>query len=258
MQTALPTASEYLRGILDRERVDASPGSPLRKLGPRVERIARAWAGRHFIDIAPAGAFEKGTANASGMRIDFLASISPTATFSSREIYESLYHALERMGLKPVARDVSIGIGLEGVPVDIIPARRDNPRTEEHWLYSARNGRSFITDLNRHVLEAAAANRREEVRVLKLWRDKHGLALPSYYLELTVAAALRGRPRADLGDNVWAVLGYLETHFVARSVLDPANANNVVSDELDMGEKARVRTVAKLTRSAKSWQDILS
>jgi hypothetical protein len=95
------------------------------------------------------------------------------------------------------------------------------------------------------------------VRVLKLWRDKNNLSFPSYYLELTVAAALRGKPR-ELSDNVWTVFGYLENHFVARSVLDPANAHNIVSDELDIREKARIRTVAKVTRAAKSWQDILS
>lgn len=258
MQVALLTASAYLRSILDREQVDSSAESPLRALLPRVEKAAKAWAGRHLLDLVPSGAFEKGTANASGMRVDFLASISPSAPFSSREIYESLYHSLGRMGLKPQARDVSIGFLLDGIPVDIIPARRDNPRTEEHWLYSGLTGKSFVTDLHTHVLDAITTNRREEVRVIKLWRDKHGLTFPSYYLELSVAAALRGQPRADLSDNVWRVLAYLETHFVARSMLDPANAHNVVSDELDMGEKARIRTVAKLTRAAKSWQDILS
>jgi hypothetical protein len=255
---ALQTASSYLRGILDRERVDDSAASPLRALTPRVERIVRAWGGRHLMDVQPSGAFEKGTANASGMRIDFLASVHPAASFSSREIYESLYHALDKMGLRPEARNVSIGVTLGGVQIDIIPARRDNLHTEEHWLYSALRGKAFVTDLHRHVLEAVTANRRDEVRVLKLWRDRNHLVFPSYYLESTVAAALRGRPRGELSDNVWAVLGYLESHFVARSLLDPANAHNIVSDELDLGEKARIRTAAKVARSARSWHDMLS
>ncbi len=257
MQIALQTASSYLRGILDRERVDNAAGSPLRTLTPRVERVARAWAGKHLLELTPSGAFEKGMANASGMRIDFLASISPSAPFSSREIYESLYHSLDKMGLKPKSRNVSIAINLGGLTVDIVPARRDNPQTEEHWLYSALRGKAFVTDPNQHVLDALKSNRRDEVRVLKLWRDKNNLSFPSYYLELTVAAALRGKPR-ELSDNVWTVFGYLENHFVARSVLDPANAHNIVSDELDIREKARIRTVAKVTRAAKSWQDILS
>lgn len=257
MPALVQTASAYLRGILDRESVDSSAGSPLRQWTPRIERIARAWAGKHLIEVTPAGAFEKGTANASGMRIDFLASISPNAQFSSREVYESLYHSLDKMGLRPVARTVSVGINLDNVAIDIIPARRDNPRTEEHWLYSALNGKSFVTDLHRHVIETITANRREEVRVMKLWRDQNRLTFPSHYLELTVAAALRGKPRTELSDSVWAVLGYLETHFVARSVLDPCNAHNIISDELDMGEKARIRTAAKVTRASKSWHDIL-
>lgn len=257
MPVALQSASNYLRGILERERVDTSSSSMLRQWTPRIDKIARAWAGRHLLEVQPAGAFEKGTANASGMRIDFLASINPAAPFSSREIYESLYHSLDKMGLRPEARNVSVGINLDGIALDIIPARRDNPQTEEHWLYSALRGSSFVTDLNRHVLDTITANRREEVRAIKLWRDQNRLAFPSYYLELTVAAALREQPRGDLATNVWAVLGYLETHFAARTVLDPANAHNVISDELDAAEKARVRTLAKVTRASKSWQDIL-
>lgn len=256
MQTSLQTASSYLRGILDRERVDDSADSSMRQLTPRVERIAKAWAGKHLLDVAPSGAFEKGMANGSGMRIDFLASICPAAPFSSREIYESLYHSLDKMGLKPQARNVSIGLNVGGLTIDIIPARRDNPQTDEHWLYSGLSGKSFITDLNRHVLDAIKTNRRDEVRILKLWRDKNRLSFPSFYLELTVAAALRGKPR-ELSDNVWSVFAYLEDHFTARSVLDPANAHNIISEELDIREKARIRTVAKLTRASKSWQDIL-
>ena len=257
MPTVLHTASSYLRSILDRESVDSSAGSALRQLTPRIDKIVRAWAGKHLLDLQPTGGFEKGMANASGISIDFLASISPDATFTPREIYESLYHALERMGLKPKARNVSISIGLGEITVDIVPARRDNAHTEEHWLHSSLRGKAFVTDPGKHVLEAIKANRRDEVRVIKLWRDKNGLTFPSFYLELAVAAALRGKGR-DLADNVWTVFAYLENHFVARSVLDPANAHNVVSDDIDIREKARIRTVAKVTRAARSWQDIIS
>lgn len=255
--TVVQTASSYLRSILDREAVDVSAESRLRQLTPRIDKIVRAWAGKHLVDLQPSGAFEQGMANASGVAIDFLASIHPDATFTPREIYESLYHALDRMGLKPKARNVSVGVTLGGITVDIIPARRDNMHTEEHWLHSSLRGKAFITDPHTHILEAIKAKRSDEVRVIKLWRDKNGLVFPSFYLELAVTAALRGKGR-DLADNVWSVFGYLENHFVARSVLDPANAHNVVSDDIDIREKARIRTVAKVTRAARSWQDILS
>jgi hypothetical protein len=258
LQTTVGSASAYLRGILKREQVDSSASSELRWFEPRVHRICDAWAGKHLLEVVPSGAFEKGTANASGLRIDFLASLAPTARFSPREVFESLYHSLDKMGLEPEARNVSVSVNLDGTPIDIIPARRDAMETDEHWLYSALKGKSIVTNPTQHVVECIAQNRAEEIRVLKLWRDKYRLSFPSYYLELTVLAALKGRPGGQLSDNVWAVLGYLERHFVARSVLDPTNANNVVSDELTPAEKIRIRTMAQISRNGRSWQEILS
>lgn len=258
MQTVLPTASSYLRNILDRERAPGPEAPALRRLLPRVEAIAADWAGRHLLDIASSGGSARGATNATGAaQLDLLLSVDPTADFTPREIYESLYFCLQRLGLRPRTRQVSISVMLEGVAVDLIPARRDNRHTEEHWLYSHLQGRPVLTDPARHVLDGLKAGQHEEVRVLKLWRDRNGLVLPGFYLELVAQAALRDRHR-DLADNVWTVLGYLETHFVARSVLDPANAHNVVSEELDFREKARIRTAAKLARAARSWQDILA
>jgi hypothetical protein len=257
VQTVLPTASSYLRNILDRERASGAEGLTLQRLLPRVERIALDWAGRHLVGIEQTGGSARGAINASGpAQLDLLLSIDAAADFTPRQIYESLYFSLERLGLRPRTRLVSIVVWLEGIAIDLIPARRDNRHTGEHWLYSHLQGGSLLTDPARHVLDGRKAGQHEEVRVLKLWRDRNGLVLPGLYLELAIQAALRDR-HGDLAENVWAVLGYLETHFVARSVLDPANALNVVSEEIDFREKARIRTAAKLARAARSWHDIL-
>lgn len=258
VQTVVPTASSYLRNILDRERVSGADILAQRRLLPRVERMALDWAGRHLIGIELSGASARGMTNAAGgTQLDLLLSIDAAADFTPREIYEALYFSLQRQGLRPRTRQVSIAIRLEGIAIDLIPARRDNRHTEEYWLYSHLQSRAVLTDPARHVLDGLKSGQHEEVRVLKLWRDRNGLVLPGFYLELAVQAALRDR-RRDLAENVWTVLGYLETHFVARSLLDPANAHNVVSEELDFREKARIRTAAKLARGARSWQEILS
>jgi hypothetical protein len=93
--------------------------------------------------------------------------------------------------------------------------------------------------------------------VLKIWRDEQGLDFPSFYLELSVLAVLKRRPPAGLAENVWAVLGYFESLFPARSVLDPANAVNVVSDLLPPAEKDAIRKAAKYARAGRAWSEII-
>ena len=251
------TPSSYLRDILDREAVDDGSGALLQQFESQIERICAEWAGRHLLEIYPAGGYARGTANRSGVQIDFVASLSPQTPYTARQIYDSLFEALHRMGLLPTRRSVSISIELNNTLVDIIPAKRESLNSDFHELHTARRGLSAKTNLMQHVLDAIESNRHEEVRIIKLWRDQQGLDFPSFYLELSVLAALRRRPLGELAENVWAVLGYYETLFPARGLLDPANANNVVSDELVGAEKLAVRDAAREARSGRPWVEIV-
>ena len=65
-------------------------------------------------------------------------------------------------------------------------------------------------------------------------------------------------PKGELAANVWTVFGYLESLFPARSVVDPANANNIVSDLLSPPQRDAIRKAAAFTRAARAWTDIVS
>lgn len=250
--------SDYLRGILQREAVDVSSDAPLRALEGQVQELCGAWAGRYLLEVYPTGAYEKGTANQSGISIDFVVSLSPQTPFVMRQIYESLWQHLERHGFELERRAVSIGLRLEGATVDILPAKRESLHNDIQEIYSTRRNAAMKTNLNHHVLDVIESGRREEIRVLKLWRDQHGLDFPSFYLELSTIAALRRRPLGELADNVWAALGYFEQLFVGRAILDPSNANNVVSAELTMNDKMAIATTASGTRATRSWTEIVA
>ena len=249
--------SDYLRAILQREAVETGVNAPLRQLEAEVQALCEGWAGRYLLEVYPAGAFEKGTANQSGIGIDFIVSLSPQTPFLTKQIYESLYAHLQRSGFEPERRPVSIGLRVEGANVDIVPAKRESLNNDVHEIFSTRRLAPMKTNLNHHVLDVIESGRHEEIRVLKLWRDQHDLDFPSFYLELSTIAALRRRPLGELADNVWAALGYFEQLFVGRAILDPANANNVVSGEMAMGEKMTVGSAATATRKTRSWSEIV-
>lgn len=249
--------SDYLRAILQREAVETGVSAPLRQLESEVQALCESWAGRYLLEVYPSGAFEKGTANRSGISIDFVVSLAPQTPFLTKQIYESLFQHLERNGFEPERRSVSIGIRVDGASIDILPGKRESLGNDVHEIYSTRRMTQIKTNLNHHVLDVIESGRREEIRVLKLWRDQHDLDFPSFYLELSTIAALRRRPLGELADNVWATLGYFEQLFVGRAILDPANANNVVSGEMAMGEKMAIASAATATRGTRSWTGIV-
>jgi hypothetical protein len=259
MSSGLPqvSADDYLRGILAREAVDSAMRSPLRALDREVLRVLKAVTADRRMELYPTGAFEKGTANSSGRQIDFLASFAPTTTDTVAHLYGQIFEMLDGLGYEPRRRDVSIAVTLRNVTLDIIPARREAMITDVHEVWLPRVEKTVKTNLTQHILDTQASGRREEIRVIKVWRDQQGLDFPSLYLELSVIAALKRRPPAGLAENVWAVLGYLESLFPARSALDPVNAINIVSDLLGPPAKEAIRKAAQYARAGRAWSEIV-
>jgi len=101
------------------------------------------------------------------------------------------------------------------------------------------------------------SGRVEEIRVIKIWRNQHGLDFPSFYLELAVIAGLKGRPVGALEGNVYRVLEFLAGEFVETEVRDPANSENVVSGELNRSEREAISAAAYFSLRHLVWEKVI-
>lgn len=243
--------------MLAREAVDTRPDSPFRGLLDDVADYGRRLAGGGLLGTYAIGGSERGTANMTGRPIGFLYSFSPKLGDSVATLYEGIFSLLDRLGYEPKRRDVAIAFLYKNVPIDVVPAKREAMSGDVHELWVSRSKRAVKTSPFAHAKHMIESRRIEEIRCLKIWRDQIGLDFPSFYLELSVLAALRNRPVGPLADNVWTVLGYLETLLPARSVLDPFNANNIVSDHMDAGGKDAIRKAAQFARAGRAWSEII-
>ena len=252
------TASEYLSDILAREVVDRHTAVELEDVAAKIEQLCTTWGGEHIVEVVPGGGYEKGLANRSGIALDFVVWIHTQSGRRIPEVYESMFATFERLGLRPVRRDVTIALAVgNDMVVDILPAKRLSMISDIHEIYSSRRSTAITTNLHQHVLDSHEADRQDEIRILKLWRDQNGLDFPSFYLELAVVAALRRRPVGALVDNVWHALGFLERLLVPRAILDPANAANIVSDELTSAQKRSIALAATAARNGRPWSEIV-
>jgi len=151
--------------------------------------------------------------------------------------------------------------------VDLVPGKRQNALSDDHSLYRRKADTWTKTNVLTHARTVVGAGRPDEIRILKLWRNQKGLDFPSFYLELSVIRALSAKPLLDssgipllsLAERVMAVFDYLRDSFPAARIADPANANNIISDDLTAQEKARVSAAAKAAReaAASSWEDVV-
>ena len=226
------TADEYLYSILKREAVDTGPFAPARGCQTLLLPHLREWAGGQLVSVSPSGSFAKGTANVSGTDIDLFISLKEDTRNTLGEIYDSLFEKLRAKQLSPRRQNVSIGVRIRGFEVDLVPAKRQGPFGEDHSLYRNRADTWTKTNVARHIASVAGSGRRNEIRVLKLWRNQKNLDFPSFYLELTAIEALKGGATGRLSTNILRVFEYLRDRFETARVTDPANTNNVLSDEV--------------------------
>lgn len=250
------SADQYLMNILIREAVDTGPYSSVRNAYISLLPTIQSWAGNHLINVQPSGSFAKGTANKSGTDLDIFISIAQTNPFTLEQTYENLFDYLQQRNYHPKKQNVSINITFNGYSVDLVPAQIQDYKTLDHSLWRRRANTWTKTNIDKHINYVRQGGRINVTRILKLWRNQKNLDFPSFYIEMTVINALSGW-NGGLADGVRKVFQYLKDSFATTRLLDPANTNNIISDDLSSIEKNKIIEAAKLALNAKNWNEIV-
>jgi Nucleotidyltransferase domain len=250
------TADQYLQNILVREAVNTSASSPVLSVLTVLRPIVSEWAGQQLRSISPSGSFAKGTANKSGTDIDLFISLKSDTSDTLKEIYTKLTGRMREKGYSPRQQNVSINITVNGYSVDLVPAKHQGGNSEDHSLYRRRADTWTQTNVGKHISTVISGGRISETRILKLWRNQKGLDFPSFYLELATINALSGA-RGTLSQNVWTAFKYFRDTFSNARIVDPANTNNIISDDLSAADKAKIATAASNALAASTWEQIV-
>ena len=203
------------------------------------------------------GSLSKGTAIRIGTDADIFISLSSTTPGTLQEIYNTLHTAVVQSGYPARKQNVSIGTTVNGHKIDLVPGRRQDQYSNDHSLYKSKAGTWTKTNINTHINQVSSSNRVDEIKLTKIWRELHELSFPSFYLELAVIDALKYKRIGDLSSNFLTVLDFLRDDIVSARYLDPANTNNVISDDLNTQEKRAIAAKAADSRQQSNWNRIV-
>lgn len=217
----------------------------------------QAWAGSHLNRISFTGSLPKTTPISGTTDIDIFVSLKASTPLTLSDIYEQLYQKAASEGWSPRRQNVSIGISYLGVEVDLVPGRLQPGYTYYHWLWKRKQQTWQQTAPEIHIDKVKDSGRTKEIRAIKIWRKNHGLDFPSFYLELTVMKALSGCSFNNLASNFMRTLRYISTDLPTASVEDPANTNNMISDDLTQAEKKAIAAQAQASYDAPTWTQTL-
>jgi hypothetical protein len=252
------SADQYLIELLQRESVDTGSMSPARGVQAVLEPMIRRWGGNAIEQIKPSGSFAKGTAIRSGTDIDLFISLSSTTSDTLQQIYEKLHEQVRLSGYTPKQQNVSVGLRVGSYDVDLVPGKRQSYLGQDHSLWRRRAKTWTKTNVDTHIRLISTCGFTNEIKLLKLWRNQKQLDFPSFYLELSVIRALAENRPSGLSNNVWSTLAYFRDKFTNARVVDPANTNNIISDDLAVAEKQRIASAAATALTAQNWSEIVN
>jgi len=244
----------YLRNILAKYTVEIAAAQAA---GQTIYPVLEKWSKGYMLKAEFSGSMSKGTAINICTDADIFISLKATTPGTLQDIYNTLHTAVTQSGYPARRQNVSIGTTVNGHRIDLVPGRRQDQYGNDHSLYKSKTGSWTKTNIHTHINQVASSNRIDEIKLTKIWRELNGLSFPSFYLELAVIDALKYSKVGYLSSNFWSVLGFLRDDLASKRYIDPANTNNVISDDLSIQEKRNIATRAAESRNQNNWNRIV-
>jgi hypothetical protein len=247
----------YVEAVVARKLPASIAAGSLNQLVATIQ----TWANQYLLEIKPSGSYAKGTAVAGSADIDLLVSLRNDVLSGNTPTLSALYHSLKNrlvaVGYTTRLQNVSIRVALPGINVDVVPAVKRAGNTNDHSVFKRKADTWRQTNVDTHIKFVRGSGRTLDIKAAKIWRNLHGLDISSFYLELVVLEALKGRSLYNSADNFMHVMDFIGSEFIARNIQDPANTANIVSDELTVAEKQTIARQAISSRNQPYWGQII-
>jgi len=251
------TQDEYVFQVLEKYEDSDDEVLEVQNLANSVSNTLSSWAGDALSNISFSGAFAKGTTVKGSSDIDLFISLKSSTSNTLKEIYESLFNFASEKGWNPRPQNVSVRIVQGKYKIDLVPAKKQGNLHNWHSLYKSKTQNWTQTNVATHISSVINSNRINEIKTIKIWRNLNNLNFPSFYLELTVINALYGKRGTNLADNVLYALRYIGDYFANSRIIDPANTNNIISNDFSFEEKTYIAQVAKNSANQSDWGSII-
>lgn len=229
-----------------------------------IARLIRDWAStynnsyfffgnRINIEMQKSGSKAKGDAIKGKSDIDIFVSITDTSNLHTvKDYYYDLYKFLTpKFNANNIRlQNVSIGLKYAGCDIDITPGKRINQSNyiyrfyDDHNIYSRKNDANTKTNIQKHIDLVRNSGLANEMMLLKIWRNCHGLELPSIAIEIICNEILKNNKTNNLYYNFKTVLEHLRDNITTRRIIDPANTNNNIAESMIQQEKEQIKKTA--------------
>lgn len=153
---------------------------------------------------------------------------------SVKEIYELIFNQLnDEYNKEVIKKNVAIRIlKREKYHIDVVPGKRIANSENDAYIYKSKQGVSLKTSVKKHIEIVSEFGRRDILKLLKLWKVRNELNIPSFVLEIVAIKAMEKIKDADKTEEILIeIFRFISENLTRIRLEDPANPSNIISDE---------------------------
>jgi hypothetical protein len=148
---------------------------------------------------------------------------------------------------------VAVRVPFEDTHVDIVPGLAQDANWHFAELYRSDTRKALRSSLPVHANYVKNNKLEIVVRLLKMWRQRAGLEVSSFVLELLAGRALQHAKRGNVAVELLTVLSFIHDHAASIQLSDPASDNNII--EID--ERKELHHAASGSLLATRWDEVI-
>lgn len=249
---------DYLLQLLAQQDLAQGNLNSLRTLREQIESQLSVLNGAPRFYYA--GSFGKKTMIRESFDLDIVIYWPCDCGYSLKDISDAVGNLLRKNWKVVNAKTVSWELPFEGgFHIDIVPGRAIDGTYKYANLYRRDKGSSLQTSLKVHIDTVRDSGRRDVVRLMKLWRTKRSVPFKkSLALELLTINGCKGTRADDVEKQLLAALAHVRDNIMAARIVDPANTNNILSEEISSSDRAMIRAAADAALKAQYWSQVLT
>ena len=151
---------------------------------------------------------------------------------SVQEIYNYVARYLGSSNYDIMPINVAIRVlKRENYHIDVVPAKRITGSEDSAFLWRNKIGKLLKTSVIQHIASIREFGRRDVIKLLKLWKVRNEVDFPSFILEQLIIRALNNNSDLSLNEAIIEVLEFISENIETIRLVDPANTNNILTDE---------------------------
>lgn len=250
------SADDYIMGIVNKYKRENPSLEVIIFIESRLKPLIKKWARENLEgNIEYSGSTAKGTATTFGSDVDLFVPLKNSYGSTLESYYNGLFDALYEYN--PRKQNVSIRIEYGNYCIDIVPGRLIDGYRNYFNLYKSKTGTWIQTNIQSNIKLIKESGRCNEIIAIKIWRERQGLDFSSTLLELIVITALKYQNTNNIAANVSRVLDFIKDEFLSLRIEDPSNSNNVLTDDLNLGQKLSIILKAEKSSNAGYWSEVI-